>query len=423
MADYKYLNEQGLNTLWAKIKGRVVILDSADISTSVAATVGTLVVNNSTGAAWVVLTASSGKAATWKKLSDGELSALKTAIEENSDAISDIIFSIGAYSTSGKNIVKANSVLTDGQIIVGDDGAGVTASGKSFEGTLSASDDNKVATSKAVATYVNQQIESAIQAEVKTYVASVTGTFTANEINASLAVQTADVTISEYAASKALKTTDGKDILLSSLKVGDVVLIKETGYPDRWVSSQAAPTSSAAGTIVFSKLETQNLDVFVKRPGETITGAANKTVTSLGVDDDGKLTATYSGIQLGNINSTGSITSLGTTMIGQKYDFVLADPNGKLIKTTLGYTSGLGSTTKFLNQAGSWATVDLSTAILKSLLTAKGQIIYASEASNPQALSAPTVASGSAAVLSFESGIPAWSTITPIADATINALN
>lgn len=429
MADYKYLNETGLKTLWSKIKGRVVILDSAEISTSVAATVGTIVVNNSTGAAWVVLTASGGKAATWKKLSEGELSTLKTAIEENSDAISDIISSIGVYSASGKNIVKANSPLTDGQIIVGDDGAGVTASGVTIEGTLTATDENKIATSKGVAAYVNQQIENAMEADVKTYVANVEGTFTANEINAQLAKQTADVEIS-YTSAKSLKVVDGsgtKDVELTKLKPGDVVLIKETGYPDRWVSSNSYEpgTGTTSFTITFSKLETQNLDVFLQKPNSTLIGSTSQTITSLGADSDGKLTATFSNISLGLINSNGQITADSSLATLGTYKLLLSDvsKNGGIIRSPITINTGTGSTTKFLSQAGTWATVDLSTAILKSLLTAKGQIIYSSAASTPQVLSAPSVASGSAAILSFESEIPAWSTITPITDATINALD
>ena len=417
MADYKYLNETGLNTLWAKIKARVKILSSTDISTSVDANVGTIVVNDTTGAAWVVLTATNGKAATWRKLSNGDIEALKTSVSENADAINDIINSIGA--TSGYQIVKnSGTAFNADEIIAGTGNSKIKGSGMYFGSSVNPTSANAVPTSKAVADYVAQEITEAQQAAIKTYAIAVTGTFSSDEVNSQLAVQTADVLI-VYATAKSIKTVDGTDILLSTLKVGDTIYVKETGYPDRWVSSQSAPTSSAAGSIVFSKLETQDLSIFVQKPDSTKTGDSNQTITSLGVDSNNKLTATWSNIALGNIDSSGSLTGSAGT-IANTSTIVIAQ-NGKITKSGLTFNTGTSYSNYFLSQNGKWSQVDVSA--WKSIFTAKGQLIYSTAASTVATLSAITPASGSQAMLTLTSGVPSWDTITPISDDTINALS
>lgn len=418
MADYKYLNETGLNTLWAKIKARVKILSSADISTSVEANVGTIVVNDTSGAAWVVLTATNGKAATWRKLSNGDIEALKTSVNENADAINDIINSIG--KTSGYRIVK-NSGTTSfnaDEIIAGTGNSEIEGSGMYFSSDLESTSDNTVPTSKAVADYVAEEITAAQQAAIKTYAISVDAT-AVGAINSEFKTQSADVSVSyTRPTTSSIVTTSGTTVSLSDLKVGDVVYIKETGYPDRWVSSNTG-TQTSGYTVVFSKLETQDLSIFVQKPDSSKTGNSNQTITTLGVDSNNKLTATWSNIVLGNIKYDGTIG--GSKATPSTSNSLIISQGGKIANSSIAFDTGSTYANYFLNQQGKWSQVDVSA--WKSIFTAKGQLIYSTAASTVSALSAITPASGSQAMLTLTNGLPSWDTITPISDDTINALS
>lgn len=52
-------------------------------------------------------------------------------------------------------------------------------------------------------------------------------------------------------------TTDNKEVLLSDLKVGDIILIDDLDYPDRWLSN----TGNPSGSYYFSLLETRKIDL------------------------------------------------------------------------------------------------------------------------------------------------------------------
>ena len=471
MADYKYLNETGLTTLWGRIKKRVrLVATDSDIATAVASTSdptinGDIIVSKATGKA-VVVTDASTNPKTYKQLNQSELSALNTLATGNAGDISDLldgtkaankatnvdlewstthhavyagsgtkgvipyasvtqgssptagmIQSLGQAGTNGA--ANAQSTLTANKIVLGDGNAFLKASTAGISTTVG--NDSNVPTGSAIQTYVATEISDALASEIKTYVAAVTGTFGTTDINAQLAVQTADVTIIGYAATATIKCTAGPagttypaSVPLKDLKLGDVIYITDTGYPDRWVSSQAAATSTTTGTITFSKLETQSLDAFVVKPDSALTGNTLQTITSLGVDANGKLTATFSAI---------AKTSASAPVIAANDRIAFFDnSDGDKLKYSSIQFDG-STTTSFLSKKGTWESADVSSCIAKSTLAAKGDLIYASAASTPAALSAPTVASGSAAVLGVADGVPAWDTITPISDATINALN
>lgn len=469
MADYKYLNESGLSTLWGRIKKRVrLVATDSDIAAAVASTSdptinGDIIVSKATGKA-VVVTDASTNPKTYKQLNESQLTALNDLATGNASDISDLldgtqaankatnvdlsydltnhavkagsgtaatipyasvtqgnsptagmIQSLGQAGTNGA--ANAQSALTANKIVLGDGNAFLKASTAGISTTVA--NDSNVPTGSAIQTYVANEISDALASEIKTYVAAVTGTFGTTDINAQLKVQTADVTILGYTDAKTIKCTAGPagttypaSIPLKDLKLGDVIYITDTGYPDRWVSAQSVPTSSVTGTITFSKLETQSLDAFVVKPDSAITNTALKTITSLGVDANNKLTASFSAIA-----STTGVAIASNDRIA----FFDNSDSGALKASSIQFDGS--TTTSFLSKKGTWESADVSSCIAKSTLAAKGDLIYASAASTPAALSAPTVATGSAAVLGVSDGVPAWDTITPISDATINALN
>lgn len=472
MADYKYLNESGLSTLWGRIKKRVrLVATDSDIAAAVASTSdptinGDIIISKATGKA-VVVTDASTSPKTYKQLNESQLSALNDLATGNASDISDIldgtkvankatnvdlsydmtthavkagsgtsaiipyasvtqgssptagmIQSLGQAGTNGA--ANAQSALTANKIVLGDGNAFLKASTAGISTTVG--NDDNLPTGSAIQTYVGSQIEEYLNAGIKIYVCSTasSASLISTDINTSLASSSADVTVSGTIADtggKTLYVTAGPNtteypahIALNALNVGDVIYIKETSYPDRWVS---AKTAGSSGSMTFSSLETQDLSIFVQKPSAALTGNANQTITSLGVDANGKLTATYSDI---------AITGNGTAIAANdRLAFFDNSDSSKLKASTIQFDGS--TTTSFLSKKGTWESADISSAILKSVLTAKGQLIYASAASTPAVLDAPTVATGSTAILSVASGTPTWDTITPISDATINALS
>lgn len=75
-------------------------------------------------------------------------------------------------------------------------------------------------------------------------------------INATFTVGSTGVT-----SDKKLKLSNNTIIDVATLKVGDNVYITETNVPDRWVSAITYPTGGGVGSITFSILETQKVDL------------------------------------------------------------------------------------------------------------------------------------------------------------------
>lgn len=87
-------------------------------------------------------------------------------------------------------------------------------------------------------------------------------------INTQLATQS-DVSVSVtftvgstgVTSNKKLKLSNNTIIDVATLKVGDNIYITETTVPDRWVSAITYPTGGGVGSITFSILETQKVDL------------------------------------------------------------------------------------------------------------------------------------------------------------------
>ena len=108
-------------------------------------------------------------------------------------------------------------------------------------------------------------IDAALTGNGKALVINVDGTFENTAKNAQLKSTANDVTISFDNGNEGLakvkyhaftETTE----LVTSFSVGDVVYIKQLGYPDRWVSAVTIDTEHVGHLLItFSKLETYNM--------------------------------------------------------------------------------------------------------------------------------------------------------------------
>lgn len=103
---------------------------------------------------------------------------------------------------------------------------------------------------KPISTAVQAALDTVVQiaeGKTKTYVisASVNLSFASNEDTIKLSMQGTNITT----------TTGQTSIRLSELKLGDIVLLTDTDYPDRWVST-------INGNLMwFDKLETRKIDL------------------------------------------------------------------------------------------------------------------------------------------------------------------
>ena len=428
----QFLDLAGVKALWGKIKGRVVEFanESGMPSSGSDYSAGTLLYAKDTGKLCVVCGDTSIKA-----IYDADLTSIKDEIAAAQE---------GTWNTDGTNIVTAtgDSSLTENVIVVGANGdSTVKASGKTIATEVTATNqDNQVPTSDAVIDYVNEKLLELKEDAIDTYVISVVSNdaWSSYVKNADLKTENDPKEIN-YVQKATLYCISGpgtgypKEVLIASLKIGDGILIQETGYPDRWISNTTPATSAANGILTCSRLETQKVDLtnyLTKATATSVTGyAANKTISEVSAGSNNELTISFQNIVLGNINQDGKITKspssisylAGTTE--KPLYFIVAKSDGTLYKSTI-YTDELSTKTNyFLNMTGNWAQVDMSSAILKSLFTAKGQIIYASGNSFPAILNGPTVSNGTTAILSYSNSQPTWDTLSAISVSTINALS
>lgn len=427
----QFLDLDGVNALWGKIKGRVVELanESAMPSSGSDYSAGTLLYAKDTGKLCVVCADKSIKA-----IYATDLKSIQDEIQAAKD---------GTWTSTGTNIVTAtgDSSLTENDIVVGANGdSTVKASGKKIATTVTATNqDDQVPTSDAVIDYVNEQLLELKEAAIDTYVISVASNdaWSSYVKNADLKTEDDPKEIS-YIQKATLYCISGpgtgypKEVLIASLKIGDGILIQETGYPDRWISNKTLSTSAANGILTCSRLETQKVDLtnyLTKATATSVSGyGANKTISGVSAGTNNELTISFQNIVLGNINQSGQITKSTSSILYSQHDtekplyFIVATSDGTLYKSTISTDELSSSTNYFLSKTGAWAQVDMSSAILKSLLTAKGQIIYASASKTPAVLNGPTVASGTTAILSYSNSQPTWDTLSAIPTSTINAL-
>lgn len=94
-------------------------------------------------------------------------------------------------------------------------------------------------------------------------------------INATFTVGSTGVT-----SDKKLKLSNNTIIDVATLKVGDNVFITEPNVPDRWVSAITYPSGGGVGSITFSILETQKVDL----TWNSITGKPT-TIGGYGITD------------------------------------------------------------------------------------------------------------------------------------------
>lgn len=137
--------------------------------------------------------------------------------------------------------------------------------------------------------YTVKDIVNIAEGKTKSYVISTKLETIEGFINGNISFKTNDdtLTIDKTLPEGTTKLQDnaGNIIDLTSLKVGDLILVLEADYPDRWVSEVSS--SFVAFTIV--ETEKIDLDKYLKTPDETIT--SDNTV--LGINTSGN-TKTYS---------------------------------------------------------------------------------------------------------------------------------
>ena len=181
-------------------------------------------------------------------------------------------------------------------------------------------------------------LKAAAQGTVVTYAIETTSP-SSDYANASFMTQNADLQIQFGAVGQPTKirTTDGSDVKLKDLKVGDAIYIKESthpGYPDRWVSA------ANIASVTFSILETTEVgwSAITNKPttisgysisdAKITTSGAAKTIT-LGSN-------TYTATSSNPTASWGSSVTVGTVG-GVDLKFTMpASPSYQDTKNTVG---------------------------------------------------------------------------------------
>ena len=347
----------------------------------------------------------------------------------------------GAEAYDTKIVKRGNDALTANNIVLGNGSSAVKPSSVAIatSSTGVTDSDSYVPTSKAVL----NKITSQVNAQIKTYVVDKDTDSVFNSQQDAIGL-TANFT--DYKSS-----SNGTSITYTNLKVGDMLFVRDTNLPDRWVSQIETENVGGTTIVTLSRLETYDLSGFVLTSAiaskGSSNGAASKTATSITTDTNGALAVTYSDIAIGEsqvtnlttdlsnkassthvhgkINNAGKIddTSGNAVDIANNDCLVITDSSDNHVvkKTTIKFD---GSTTgKYLSQKGTWVSASF---IPTSVLTNPGDMI-AMGASAVTSIPAPTITSGSTPVLSCVEvdnvKVEAWVDFTPISDATINALS
>ena len=221
-----------------------------------------------------------------------------------------------------------------------------TINGKSLgsDVTLAASDigysNSAFVLANDVATYLDT-LTNVAQGKQNSYAISDAATGT-DVINTQFATQssvsinvTFTVGVGGVTSDKKIKLSDGTTVDVARLKVGDNVFITETNVPDRWVSGITYPSGGGVGSITFSVLETQKVDLSnYPTKGTTLAhyGIADAKISgntiTLGSDSITVITD-ISGKAPNNHASNATTYGLGTSSLYGHVKLVSGDLNGK----------------------------------------------------------------------------------------------
>lgn len=336
--------------------------------------------------------------------------------------------------------------LTNNKIVLGSGNSSVKTSsvGIATRTTGVTNDDASVPTSSAVAKYVTERVNSA----VKTYVVNASQG-TSGSVNSRLNSNDSDIEINYLSGTTTIDVVGGDatgTISFSdgTLKVGDVILVKQENLPDRWVSA----IDTTAKKITLTKLETQDLRGFVLTStinNKNYTGSPSQTATSITTGSDGALSVTYGSIQIaesqvtnlstdlngkassthvhGNITNDGKITATGVALEnGDAIVIVDSNDSSKIKKTSITFDGS--TTTKYLSQKGTWVDADF---IPTNVVSNVGDMITVGTSGITKIAAPSSIVEGTTPVLSCVSlngnKIEAWDAFTPISDNFINNLN
>ena len=239
--------------------------------------------------------------------------------------------------TSAPNAVTvadASEVLSSDYIIVGNGNKTIKDSSYkvlSSTGNITAGDGINLPTAGSVANYVTTAIENATgtleaiaEGKTKAYV------IYAGENNSKFKELTASITIGNDVNLVLANSNGTKTVSVGSLKIGDIVYLVDSNYPDRWVGQ----TGSSGATLYAidaktdlsgyqTKLaKTGDLDkpIYVSAAGtisECTKYAGGTSINLNGVNEAGQAVTFYAPTSLGN---AGSILKVNSDKTGFTYD-------------------------------------------------------------------------------------------------------
>jgi len=246
------------------------------------------------------------------------------------------------YTTNTGDVIASGTAFTNDFIMVG-------AGNKSIKSSA-----------MALSTLI-----SIAEGATNTFVVTTTGT---NAVPADFKSDSDTITVS----ASALKDNQGNTILSSTLKVGDIFLVEETTYPDRWVKSKDV----ANNTVTFGLLEARKMDL-------SSYATKSQTVTSVDYDSTNKkikFTRGSSTNEVMNLGIANGVITIGSSTITpltshqtMKYRPISVAGSSKLGDTTATALNFLNTgNVQFSYDNGLKASVDLSgylptsTAFIKS---------------------------------------------------------
>ena len=236
--------------------------------------------------------------------------------------------SVAWGNVTGKPSVVSGSSLTANEIILGNGGTGVKASGKSIETALSSTSDAKVPTSKAVADYIAQQTASAL---------SYKGAISSND-TLKPPYNIGDLWVVSSAGTYAGKACEVGDFLIANKTVTAGTSVTNADWDaingENQVENKSASLASAGNSATIATVD--GTDITITTPS-TWTGV-NKTGTLTGVTlasgtNNGTLKLTVNGSATDNI----VVKNINTAAYKAEAYFV---PSGRTITTASGLTGG-----------------------------------------------------------------------------------
>lgn len=185
--------------------------------------------------------------ATFRKIID-QYSAVSLVASDGSGALT--YGNLAPFKTKGVTVTNESTTLGQDYIIIGDNNRTVKASGyKVLTGNITAGDSINLPTAGSVANYVTSAIEDAIEDATDDLVAIAEGktkayVIYAGENNSEFTKLTASIKISNDVNLVLANSNGTKTVSAGSLKVGEIIYLVDSNYPDRWVgqTSSSGPT-------------------------------------------------------------------------------------------------------------------------------------------------------------------------------------